>query len=318
MAKPRVFVSSTYYDLKQVRSDIERFINSQGYEAILNEKGHIAYGNLEKLEEYCYKEINQCDILVSIIGGRYGSSSTKEHSVSNKELLEALNIGKQVYIFIDTAVATEFRTYQANKNVQGINYQAVDDVKVYEFIEEVYNLPKNNAIHNFSNASDISTYLKEQWAGLFQRLLNEESNKKEATLIQKLSDTSETLNQLVEYLVSEKKNGENAVTQILTINHPLFREIERSASITFKIFFETLNELMNLFSTLGFKLITKDHSDSKVGYASWVFPDDFEIIRISKEVFEITNGDLPEPKSKIKLMTSGDWKPEYIEMDLKF
>jgi len=141
MAKPRVFVSSTYYDLKHVRSDIERFIHEQGYDAVLNEKGHIAYGSRDRLEDYCYKEINQCDILVSIIGGRYGCASTEEHSVSNKELLEAINLGKQVYIFIDTAVATEYRTYQANKTLKGINYQAVDNVKVYEFIEEVYNLP---------------------------------------------------------------------------------------------------------------------------------------------------------------------------------
>jgi hypothetical protein len=36
MAKPRVFVSSTYYDLKHLRSAIEAFIDSLGYEPILS------------------------------------------------------------------------------------------------------------------------------------------------------------------------------------------------------------------------------------------------------------------------------------------
>ncbi|SFL12861.1 protein of unknown function [Paenibacillus sp. 1_12] len=39
MARPRVFVSSTFYDLKYVRADLERFIKEFGYDAVLNEKG---------------------------------------------------------------------------------------------------------------------------------------------------------------------------------------------------------------------------------------------------------------------------------------
>ncbi len=42
MAKPRVFISSTYYDLKNVRADLERFIKERGFEPILHERGHVA------------------------------------------------------------------------------------------------------------------------------------------------------------------------------------------------------------------------------------------------------------------------------------
>lgn len=34
MAKPRIFVSSTYYDLKHIRSSPENVIESSGYEDI--------------------------------------------------------------------------------------------------------------------------------------------------------------------------------------------------------------------------------------------------------------------------------------------
>lgn len=33
MAKPRVFISSTFYDLRQIRSDLDNFIDTLGYEA---------------------------------------------------------------------------------------------------------------------------------------------------------------------------------------------------------------------------------------------------------------------------------------------
>ena len=39
MAKPRVFISSTFYDLRQVRQDLDQFIMSLGYEPIRNEEG---------------------------------------------------------------------------------------------------------------------------------------------------------------------------------------------------------------------------------------------------------------------------------------
>jgi len=205
VAKPRIFISSTYYDLKHIRADVDRFIREQGYEPVLNEKGHIPYGSSERLEEYCYKEIELCDILVSVIGGRFGSESNEEnYSVSNIELKTAIEKGRQVYIFIENAVLAEYRTYEANKDNEKIVYTAVDDVRVYKFLEEVFSLPLNNQVQGFDTVQEINLYLKEQWSGLFQRLLNESARQKEVNLIEDLKNTSKTLNQLVNYMVDEK------------------------------------------------------------------------------------------------------------------
>lgn len=37
MAAPRIFVSSTYYDLRQTRDNIKGFIEGLGYEAVMHE-----------------------------------------------------------------------------------------------------------------------------------------------------------------------------------------------------------------------------------------------------------------------------------------
>jgi hypothetical protein len=47
MAKPRIFISSTYYDLHQIRNDLDRFIKDIGYESVRNESGNIPYGKDE-------------------------------------------------------------------------------------------------------------------------------------------------------------------------------------------------------------------------------------------------------------------------------
>jgi len=117
MAKPRVFLSSTFYDLKQVRADIDMFIENLGYEPVRNEEGDIPYGKDDALEEYCYKEIKNIDILISIIGGRFGSESKRTgSSISQIEVKTALKEGKQIYIFIEKNVLAEYETYLLNKD----------------------------------------------------------------------------------------------------------------------------------------------------------------------------------------------------------
>ena len=67
MARTRVFISSTYYDLKYVRDDIERFVLELGYEPVRHETGNIPYTKDAPLEESAYREASLSDIIVTII-----------------------------------------------------------------------------------------------------------------------------------------------------------------------------------------------------------------------------------------------------------
>ncbi|MBN1570720.1 MAG: DUF4062 domain-containing protein [Acidobacteria bacterium] len=169
MAKPRVFISSTYYDLQTVRADLEEFIVEHGYEPVLFEKGHVAYGAEDTLEHDCYQEISACDILVNIVGGRFGTESKDaQHSISQNELRIAYEQGKLIYVFVETAVLAEYRTYTANKNVAGFIPITVNDLRIFAFLEEVLPL---SVVESFKISHDIIDFLKKQWAGLFQNML---------------------------------------------------------------------------------------------------------------------------------------------------
>ena len=141
MAKPRIFISSTFYDLRQIRAELDKFIRGLGYEPVRNEKGDIPYGKEDDLQEYCYKEIENIDILVSIIGNRYGSQAIvdekeKEYSVSMRELKTAYEKNKHVFIFIEKSVLTEYETYLLNKETDVIIYNYVDNSSISRFIQE--------------------------------------------------------------------------------------------------------------------------------------------------------------------------------------
>lgn len=78
MPTPRIFISSTCYDLKEQRYAIENAFSDMGYEVRLSEKGDVTYEKNQGLEESCYSEVSQCDIVVGILGGKFGSQSQKK------------------------------------------------------------------------------------------------------------------------------------------------------------------------------------------------------------------------------------------------
>lgn len=313
MAKPRIFISSTYYDLKHVRAELERFIRDQGFEPILNEYGHIAYGSTEKLEEYCYKEISNCDILVSIIGGRYGSDARQgEHSISNHELKTALESGKQVYIFIESAVQTEYRTYILNKGLD-ITYGAVDNIKVYKFLDEIYKLTTNNQIKGFESTTEITSWLKEQWAGLFQRLLAENSRRKEFDMLEQINSTSRTLANLVSYLTSQKEQGDKTILNILLSDHPIFDKIQKALEIKFRVIFDNIEEMEKLLSAVGYHRAPVQYEDVLFDNNEQPEGDAFNLNyeNAKKNKIIVINENIFDQEGKLKIpnnMTQSDMK----------
>lgn len=310
MAKPRVFVSSTFYDLRHVRSDLEMFIKDVGCEPVLHERGSIPYGKEEALEEYCYREIELCDIIVSIIGGRYGSESEEvPYSVSQMELKRASDAGKQVYIFVDRNVLSEYSTYLENKQNKDVKYRYVDNIAVYKFLEEIYGLPKNNPVTPFETSQDITLYLKTQWAGLFQRLLMEETRREEVRLIKDLTRSAETLNKLVTYLTEEKKGSDEAIKTILLASHPVFDPIKKNLRIQYRIYFTNLEELNELLKARRYEPVNEEFWDEP-SYREWL-----KIIGNNRYLFKVAN-EIFDDNGKLKIMTKDDWDDDYIKLEI--
>ena len=187
--------------------------------------------------------------MISIIGGRFGSAAFESggYSISQKELKVALEKGKQVYIFIEKAVLHEYKTYEHNKdNDEVINlmkFSAVNDIGIYKFLDEVFALPINNQYTGFETSNDIITYLQEQWASLFQSLLSDVSKQNDFKLIEELKDTAKTLKQLVTYLTNEKSKGNEAISEILFSNHPIFNAIKKAIHTNIRVYFANEEEL---------------------------------------------------------------------------
>lgn len=219
MAKPRIFVSSTYYDLKHLRASLEAFIHGLGFDAILSEKGAIAYSPEVPLDESCYREVGGADIFVMMIGGRYGTEKsnsrsippkdfyTRYDSITKEEYRTAVDHDIPIYVLIERSVYSDYETYLRNKDNSSINYAHVDSINICQLIEEILAQPRNNPIQQFDRYEDIEHWLRDQWAGLFRELLTRMSGQRQlaslAAQVKNLSEINTTLKTYLEQLVSK-------------------------------------------------------------------------------------------------------------------
>lgn len=206
MAELRVFISSTCYDLSLLRSQLRLFIRGLGYDPVMSDYEDIVYDPRTHTHTSCVDEVASCDILILIIGSRLGSeadinalntidfeaiknesdcdTSLKEKghlSVTQLEVLKAIESSIPVYTFIDKRVLHDHELYEKNKNseiVDQIIFPSIEKQEaakyIFNFINFVRLRTKNNNIFTFEKGQDIEEILRKQWSGYFKRLLQEQ------------------------------------------------------------------------------------------------------------------------------------------------
>ncbi|WP_438965226.1 DUF4062 domain-containing protein [Flavobacterium sp.] len=212
--KPRIFVSSTYYDLKHVRERLEKFIDNYGFESVLFESDKVTYELEKPIDESAYNEVTLCHIMVLIIGGRYGtnvsSDKIEDHkkyeqeyiSITRREFDTALSKNIPIFIFVDKNVYSDYETYKENQNFfenfedsqkkdskLKFKFAHVDSINIFKFIDDV----KSKPIKTFDKVEQIENYLQNQFAGLFYLYLDGLQKQKE---VQKVLDSVTELNSI--------------------------------------------------------------------------------------------------------------------------
>jgi hypothetical protein len=169
MNKPAVFVSSTCYDLKQVRSDIKQFLEGLGLEPLLSEYNSFPVSPELGTVDNCIKAVeSRADIFVLIIGARYGSTTDLGESITNLELLAAKAKGIPVYAFVMRSILNILPVWQSNPDA---DYSSVvDSSKLLKFIADLQRT-KETWVFPFDTAQEIFDALKAQFANLFMDAL---------------------------------------------------------------------------------------------------------------------------------------------------
>lgn len=201
MAIPRVFVSSTCYDLQEIRLQLRSFIQTMGFDPVMSEFGDIFYDLSEHVQDSCRAEIARCNMFVLVVGNNYGSIYHRHQgiaevpdSVTLQEFRKALEVGVPKFIFVNRFVQHDFENYRRSLEKKYAKYFAENNVPndrieetkrllkrdfdqdypfpqdayrfVFHFFDTIYGLKSNNAVLAFESFEDIQDLLRKQWAGL--------------------------------------------------------------------------------------------------------------------------------------------------------
>lgn len=212
MAIPRIFVSSTCYDLKYIRENLKYFIRNLGYEPVLSDDGGVFYDPSTHTHDSCLIEVPNCQLFVLIIGGRFGGEYKDDDiSITNKEYREAVKKKIPVFTLIEQAVYSDHHVYIKNRENDKIDnskilYPSIDKKpeKIFKFIDEVRSQNTNNAIAPFSDFADIENYLRQQWAGMmFSFLIRDNENKRNEDIMARILEINNNIEFLSKQLLKE-------------------------------------------------------------------------------------------------------------------
>lgn len=209
MAGLKVFVSSTCVDLGAQRAQVRTLLERMGYEPVMSEYSDVLFDHRMHTHTSCIKEIANADMVVLLIGSRFGGTATPEAlsdldmeevakasnktdlivdkhklSVTQVEIMKAIESDVPLFAFVDSKVYSDHHLYNKNKDKPFSNeiiYPSIEKPHtakyIFEFITFISQRFSNNAITPYSAFSDIEDHLVKQWSMTFQRLLREERDK---------------------------------------------------------------------------------------------------------------------------------------------
>lgn len=237
MPSPKIFLSSTCYDLGMVREQLRSFFLRLGYDPVLSEYSDILYDPRTHTHTSCIQEVPNADIVVVLIGSRFGGRAVPEAlnsidienlvkssfdvtvlrepeklSITQLEVLKAIDATVPVFAFVDEKVMHDHFVYQKNKDIADkIKFPSIEKPEsaryVFEFINFLHQRNKGNSVVSFGRIEDIETHLLKQWGALFQKLLKEQRDHVQET--RKLFTISEQIEDIKTAIISTIGNAQS-------------------------------------------------------------------------------------------------------------
>lgn len=233
-----IFISSTDYNLIDLRAELARFLRELGYHPILSSAEGFPdrYPECEPWES-CLYVLSNSYIVILIIDGRYGQTlqwdafkelvGGRQISPTHAEYLHAHREGKRLLVFVRDTVMSCYRLYrsakekspdreQLLKNMANVLPQDIP-INTLEFLEEVKTTRPIPWIKTFQDVTEIKEEIQ-------KKLLNEIAELYIAK-DKRLTVIMRTFSDALSGLDSEKKRE---VLEAIGVTKELIQEKERS------------------------------------------------------------------------------------------
>jgi hypothetical protein len=163
MAKPRIFISSTCFDLNDARSELTDFLEKYNFEVLNSQLKNFGVSPKKHSHTACLDQVENADFLLVIIGKRRGGTFVgSEKSITNEEYNLAVKRGIPIIVCVDKQVDDTMLLYKKNPtaNFKGV----VDDVRIFHFVEYIKSASEDNWVFQYNNVNDIKDILRSQFS----------------------------------------------------------------------------------------------------------------------------------------------------------
>lgn len=159
----KIFLSSTCYDLVDIRAELERFLKEKGHVLLLSDRATFPVEIGIHRHDVCINNVQNSDLFILIVDGRFGALYYKDNSLSITwaEFNEALRTGRKIIPFVREDIFNERQSYLHNLK-KGNSFEPffADTVRVFDLID---NIQKNEGgfwIEKFKNSVEIKDRLE--------------------------------------------------------------------------------------------------------------------------------------------------------------
>jgi len=179
----KVFLSSTCYDLRDLRATLKSFFKELGMDPLLSEDSNFPCSS-DGIEPYlaCLKLLEKSDLVIFIIDSRYGNkldnwSSYQEYcglSATHAEFKHALKENKPVLVFIQQDIMAAYGQWRKNKEEYSkMNLEHGLSIDTLKFVEEIKMGKPALWVTQYQNVLDIIESLKSRLIGYLYDLFSE-------------------------------------------------------------------------------------------------------------------------------------------------
>lgn len=168
----QIFISSTCYDLIDLRSELETFFGQNGITAVLSDRVTSGFEVLPEKNsiENCLENLRKADSVVVILNQRYGPKlgavGFGDISATHLEYREAVKAKKRIYFYVRDRLEADYNAWK--KNGRKIDFSpswlGESDFALFEFLEEHKKLEgsRDNWFYTFRDSVDLKAQLSDR------------------------------------------------------------------------------------------------------------------------------------------------------------
>lgn len=175
----RIFVSSTCYDLLDLRAEVEAHLRDLGLLPVMSDRPSSEFEIVPDVNsiETCLANVRDADAFVCILSQRYGpslkSAGFEDVSATHLEWREARDHQKPIHMFVRDKLEGEYAVWKRNPG--GMKAAWVKDPALFEFLDEhrklVASASDNNWFWTFRDSVELKARLAADLGGFSRKAL---------------------------------------------------------------------------------------------------------------------------------------------------